>query len=269
MLTPYRTESNIADSDLDDDTEEETVEEVNFDVDVTTVHLEEESPKQPPPTKKTKIAFEDKLMKMLEQSRVEDSVSPFLMSLAPQIRALTKEQQNNLYIEFLNCINKVQSTSNRSDQFHDSHLTFPNSNLLHRPYFNQHVSSFISQVSEQPPLSTQTNSPMINRNYINPIYYPLSLSSVSFPASKSFPVNYSALTLQPNSSDTLHQPHYSQPSSSAFITRVFKPPSPSTETSSHLLKTSHIDPVYYPQDEALSSDHSPALTSTPNSFYNL
>jgi len=49
---------------------------------------------------------------VLANRRVEDSVTPFLMSLAPQSRSLTQDQQNEVYIEFLNTLKKVKNSNN-------------------------------------------------------------------------------------------------------------------------------------------------------------
>lgn len=61
--------------------------------------------------KRKKMSFEDNLLQMLEGRKVEDPVSSFLMSLAPQIRKLCQEKQNQIFIEFLQTIQRVSSTN--------------------------------------------------------------------------------------------------------------------------------------------------------------
>jgi len=48
--------------------------------------------------KRKKMSFKDNLLQMLEDRKVENSVSSFLMSLAPQIRMLCQEKQNQIFI---------------------------------------------------------------------------------------------------------------------------------------------------------------------------
>jgi len=48
----------------------------------------------------------------LANRRVEDPVTSFQMSLAPQIRSLSQDQQNEIYIEFIKTIKKVKDSNN-------------------------------------------------------------------------------------------------------------------------------------------------------------
>lgn len=56
------------------------------------IHLQLKKTK---PTKKP--SFEDNLMNILENRRLQDAETSFLMSLLPQIRSLTEEQKCSLY----------------------------------------------------------------------------------------------------------------------------------------------------------------------------
>jgi len=109
-----RTESNVPESEPEEDTEvqSEVVKNVD-DPDVSVVDSEVEIPKSKKQKlfKKPKMSFEDNLLKLLEARKVEDPVSSFLMSLAPQIRLLNQEKQNQIFIEFLQVIQKVSFTS--------------------------------------------------------------------------------------------------------------------------------------------------------------
>jgi len=83
------------------------------DSDVCIIDSEVETPKfqKQKSFKRAKISFEDNLLKMLENRKVEDPVSSFLMSLAPQIRSLSQDKQNQIFIDFLQTIQRVSSSN--------------------------------------------------------------------------------------------------------------------------------------------------------------
>ncbi|KAF0749135.1 BESS domain-containing protein [Aphis craccivora] len=109
-----RTESNVIESEPEEENEDdsEIVRNVE-DSDVCVVDSEVETPKsvRKKSVKRPKMSFEDSLLKMLEGRKVEDPVSSFLMSLVPQIRVLSQEKQNQIFIEFLQTIQRVSSTN--------------------------------------------------------------------------------------------------------------------------------------------------------------
>lgn len=86
--------------------------------DISVVDSEVETPKSQKQKsfKKPKMSFEDNLLKLLERRKVEDPVSSFLMSLAPQIKLLIQGKQNQIFIEFLQVVQKVSSTTPRPSQ---------------------------------------------------------------------------------------------------------------------------------------------------------
>ncbi|XP_029344889.1 uncharacterized protein LOC107882410 [Acyrthosiphon pisum] len=133
-----RTESNVPESEPEEDTEASDVVKNVDDPDVSVVDSEVETPKSQKRKliKKPKMSFEDNLLKLLEARKVEDPVSSFLMSLAPQIKLLNQEKQNQIFIEFLQVVQKVSSTS---------------------PSQNTHITPAINNVNSwsiQPPIST-------------------------------------------------------------------------------------------------------------------
>jgi len=69
---------------------------------------------------------------VLANRRVEDPVTSFLMSLAPQIRSLTQDQQKEVYIEFIQTIKKVKN-SNNAHQFQAPYIPPPVNNDYPRP----------------------------------------------------------------------------------------------------------------------------------------
>ncbi|XP_050052959.1 uncharacterized protein LOC126548915 [Aphis gossypii] len=109
-----RTESNGIESEPEKESEVESKIVRNVeDPDVCVNDSGVESPKsrQQMSVKRKKMSFEDNLLQMLEGRKVEDPVSSFLMSLAPQIRKLCQEKQNQIFIEFLQAIQRVSSTN--------------------------------------------------------------------------------------------------------------------------------------------------------------
>jgi len=109
----YSTEGNVVESDVDERDDNESILVRGTDVDISILDTEDNFEVQPK-KKKTKntSTFEEKLLTVLANRRVEDPVTSFLMSLAPQIRSLTQDQQNEVYIEFINSIKKVKNSNN-------------------------------------------------------------------------------------------------------------------------------------------------------------
>ncbi|KAF0687337.1 BESS domain-containing protein, partial [Aphis craccivora] len=107
------------------------------DPDVCVDDSEVESPKsrQQMSVKRKKMSLEDNLLQMLEGRKVEDPVSSFLMSLAPQIRKLCQEKQNQIFIEFLQAIQRVSSTNPNQS----THIPPTNNNVYSLPI--QHPTS--------------------------------------------------------------------------------------------------------------------------------
>lgn len=112
-----RTESNVIESEAEEENQDESEIVRNVeDSDVCVVDSEVETPKsldnlRKKSVKRPKMSFKDSLLQMLEGRKVEDPVSSFLMSLAPQIRVLSQEKQNQIFIEFLQTIQRVSSTN--------------------------------------------------------------------------------------------------------------------------------------------------------------
>ncbi|CAI6353607.1 unnamed protein product [Macrosiphum euphorbiae] len=109
-----RTESNVIESEPEEENEDESEIVMNVeDPDVCVVDSEVKTPKslKQKSVKRPKMSFEDNLLQMLKGRKVEDPVSSFLMSLAPQIRMLNQEKQNQIFIEFLQTIQRVSSTN--------------------------------------------------------------------------------------------------------------------------------------------------------------
>ncbi|CAI6366507.1 unnamed protein product [Macrosiphum euphorbiae] len=128
-----RTESNVPESEPEEDIEVESEVMKNVDdPDVSVVDSEVETPKSQKRKllKKPKMYFEDNLLKLLETRKVEDPVSSFLMSLAPQIKLLNQEKQNQIFIEFLQVIQKVTKSPSQN-----THILLRQSiMLIHGPY---------------------------------------------------------------------------------------------------------------------------------------
>ncbi|KAF0758649.1 hypha-specific G1 cyclin-related protein 1-like, partial [Aphis craccivora] len=182
------TESNVAavqNNDIDD----------TLDTDNEHDIAEEESPVQ---YKKKKIDknqnnFEKQLISVLKERKVsEDPVTSFLMSLAPQIRKMTEDQQNQVYIEMIQVIHKVK-TSNNFDQIQSQSIPQSINNSTSRPlqYTNSYQSyptyplniqlpttSYISNPSPTP--STDTNMP-IYYDHRHQLHYPHTQSSAPTP----------------------------------------------------------------------------------------
>lgn len=90
MNNNWRTEGNVVESDDRDSDNESSTTERETGVEVSIEDSEEESPRGPR-KKKAKKSFENELLTILKERKVEeDPVTSFLMSLAPQIRALTQ-----------------------------------------------------------------------------------------------------------------------------------------------------------------------------------
>ncbi|XP_022160365.1 hypha-specific G1 cyclin-related protein 1-like [Myzus persicae] len=167
------------------------------------------------------------------------------MSLDPQIRKMTEDQQNQVYIEMIQIVQKVK-TSNNSDQiqpqsipssinnstFQPLQYSYNNSNSYPTYPFNFHLptTSYISSASPTP--STNTNMPInyephnIAGNNSNihrhQVYYPHTQSSALTPQ----------LPVTPNNTATVNS-YYSQKNS------------PHTESSTTSVPTGHSDNSYY------------------------
>lgn len=111
----YRTDGNIIESDVDEkDTDEKSILVAKTGVEndeSPMIDSEEELPIQPK-KKNYKNYFEHKLLTLLENRNFEDPVTLFLMSLAPQIRSLTQDQQNEVYLGFITTIQRVKNSNN-------------------------------------------------------------------------------------------------------------------------------------------------------------
>jgi len=155
------------------------------------------------------------------------------MSLAPQIRKMTEVQQNQVYIEMIQIVQKIK-TSKNSDQIQPQSIpsSINNSNSYPTYPFNFHLptTSYISSASPTP--STNTNMPInyephnIAGNNSNihrhQVYYPHTQSSALTPQ----------LPVTPNDTATVNS-YYSQKNS------------PHTESSTTSLPTGHSDNSYY------------------------
>lgn len=93
LCSIYRSEGNVVESDVEERNDDESILVRGTDVDISILDTEKDFEVQPK-KKKTKNTFEEKLLIVLANRRVEDPVTSFLMSLAPQIRSLTQDQQN-------------------------------------------------------------------------------------------------------------------------------------------------------------------------------
>lgn len=172
----YRTEGNIVESDDKDTDTESTTTERHTGVEVSIEDCGGEESPSGPRKKKAKKSFENELISILKDRTVEeDPVTSFLMSLAPQIRALTQDQKNHVYVEFLHTIQKVKHSNNLNPYFQESYQ----SSIPHsvKPYHPYNASS--SSVPLQS-LDIQTNySPMIDVNPSHHSFYPQVISSSS------------------------------------------------------------------------------------------
>lgn len=151
-------------------------------VEISIEDFEEETPRSPR-KKKAKKSFENQLLTMLKERKVEeDPVTSFLMSLAPQIRALTQDQKNRVYVDFLNSIQKVKYSNNLTPYFPESNQSFNPHSVT--PYHH-----YIAPSTSVPlqPLNIQTNSPMLDVNPSHYTFYPQVDSSSSVPTSVPFP----------------------------------------------------------------------------------
>lgn len=181
----YRTEGNVVESDVD---ENESILVGAAGVDISMLDNEEDFEVQPK-KKKTKNTFEDKLLTVLANRRVEDPVTSFLMSLAPQIRSLTQDQQNEVYIEFIKTIKKVKN-SNNAHQSQEPYIPPSVNNDYPRPsdhscltndivysypqYPPYHGIPFSSSTSTIPTSAVQTNVSHSANPYYSQLNYPLS-----------------------------------------------------------------------------------------------
>jgi len=112
------------------------------------------------------------------------------MSLAPQIRSLTQDQQNEVYIEFIQTIKKVKG-SNNSRQSQAPYIPPPVNNDYPRPsadhsfmtndvlhsypqYPPYHGIPFSSSTLTIPTSAVQTNSHSANFPYYSRLNYPSS-----------------------------------------------------------------------------------------------
>jgi len=158
------------------------------------------------------MSFEDNLLKFLEARKVEDPVSSFLMSLAPQIKLLNQGKQNQIFIEFLQVIQKVTKS----------------------PSQNTHITPAINNVNSwsiQPPISTfydrsnDAYSTAINhRQHNNVNITPHSSSSTSLGLGAYQSASAAAipqLYYNPNSTQTVTAPV--SPSTSDNTLHLFKP----------------------------------------------
>lgn len=124
------------------------------DLDVSVDDSEIESPKsrQQMSVKRKKMSFKDNLLQMVEGQKVEDPVSSFLMSLAPQIRLLCQEKQNEVFIEFLQAIQRVSFTNPNQSTY----IPPINNNVSSLPI--QHpTSTFVSAANPHQSFNYYTN----------------------------------------------------------------------------------------------------------------
>jgi len=177
----YRTEGNVVESDVDDD---ESILVRGTDVDISILDTEENFEVQPK-KKKTKntSTFEEKLLTVLANRRVEDPVTSFLMSLAPQIRSLTQDQQNEVYIEFINTIKKVKNSNNAHQSqapYIPPHSFLTNDSLYSYPQYPPYHG--IPPTSTIPTSAVQTNvCHSANLPYYSQLNYAPSSTSTSTP----------------------------------------------------------------------------------------
>lgn len=154
---------------------------------------------QPPMKKKKKNPktpisnFGTSLLKILEnrQNVPEDPEKYFLMSLLPQIKSLTEDQKTQLYVEFLNAIQRVKYSSPVPP-------IYPN--FAHNPNISQ------------PPSSV---NPTQNQNYYGlPLASPSSTQNISTPSTLNFQHyknNYSPSAFPPTVNPTQNKKTYPYP----------------------------------------------------------
>ncbi|XP_050057314.1 uncharacterized protein LOC126550231 [Aphis gossypii] len=102
--------------------------------------------------------FGSSLLKILEnrQTIPEDPEKSFLMSLLPQIRTLDEEQKTQLYIEFLNAIQRVKNSYvTPTYPTYNAPNNQPYSQFFPQQHYatNNHPQSISSSISYQRPLS--------------------------------------------------------------------------------------------------------------------
>lgn len=190
----YRTEGNVVESDVDERDEDESILVGGTGVDTSILDTDEDFEVQPK-KKKKKNTFEEKLLTVLANRRVEDPVTSFLMSLAPQIRSLTQDQQNEVYIEFIQTIKKVKGSNNarhsqtsyipplvNNDYPRPSDHSFVTNDVLYSypQYPPYHGIPFSSSTSTIPTSAVQTNSHSANFPYYSQLNYPSSTPSSTF-----------------------------------------------------------------------------------------
>lgn len=143
--------------------------------------------------KKSAVSFEDNLLSYLHNrpKEEEDPDKHFLLSLLPQIKALTQNKKNQLYISILNSIQQISSSSDlnntipctpASNSYNTQHTSYTQSPSLisQQSYasFNYSQNPFLQQ--QNPSTSSTSNPYYYQKNFPTSPTSPADLSNGSY-----------------------------------------------------------------------------------------